>query len=76
MRGVPLLPRRLPIGLQHPLDCIFQRTDLRLLPFVLLSLWRDRTRDCLAHHPSMYAMLLGQPLDRLTGRITAPDLFE
>ncbi len=59
MRRVPLLARRLPVCFQHPLDGILQWTDLRLLPFLLLALWRDRVRDCLAHHPSMDAILLG-----------------
>jgi hypothetical protein len=49
----------LPVGYQHPLDCIFHWTDLRLFPFVLLSLWWDRARACLAHHMSMHAVLLG-----------------
>jgi hypothetical protein len=76
MCGVTLFPWCVPISLQHPLDCVLQRTDLRLLPFVLSSLWRNRIRDCLAHHPSMHPMLLGKSLDRLSGRIAAPDLFE
>jgi len=59
MRRVPLLPRRLPIGFQHPLDGFLQGTDLRLLPCVLLSPWRDRARDGLAHHPPMHAMFPG-----------------
>jgi hypothetical protein len=59
MRRVPLLARRLPIGFQHPLDRILHWTDLRLLTFMFLALWRDRVRDCLAHHPSMHPMLLG-----------------
>jgi hypothetical protein len=40
MRGLPLLSQFLPISFQHPLDCILGRTDLRLLPFVLLAIWR------------------------------------
>ncbi len=76
MRRVALLTRRLPVGFQHPLDCILQWTDLWLLPFVLLALWRDRARDCLTHHPSMHAMLLGQSLDRLSGSVAPPDLLE
>jgi hypothetical protein len=48
----------LPVGFQHPLDCILQWTDLRLRPLVLFALWRDRIRDCLTHHPSMHAELL------------------
>ena len=76
MSCVPLLARRLSVGFQHPLDCIPQWADLRMLPFVLLALWRDRVCDCLAHHPAMHPMLLGQTLDRLSGSVAATDLFE
>jgi hypothetical protein len=76
MRRVTLLARRLPVGFQHPLDGILQWTDLGLLPFVRLALWRDCVGDCLTHHPSMPAMLLGQSLHRLSGRVASPDLFE
>ena len=58
MRRVPLLPRRLPVGLQHAVDGILQRPESRLLPFVLLALRWDRAGDRLAHHPTMHAMLL------------------
>jgi hypothetical protein len=58
MRGVPLFPRRVLIGLQNSVDGILQRPQARRLPFVLLALRRDRAGDRLAHHPTVHSMLL------------------
>jgi hypothetical protein len=76
MCSVPLLPRRVLIGLQNAVDGPLQRPQARLLPFVLLALRRDRAGDRLPHHPTMHAMLLRQSLDRLSGRVSPPNLFE
>jgi hypothetical protein len=76
MCRVPLLPRRLPVLFQHPVDSLFHRIQFGLFPLVLLSLGRDRTGHCLAHHSPVHSMLLRQSFDRLSGRIPPPDLFE
>jgi hypothetical protein len=76
MRRMPLLARRLPVGFQHPVDMLFHRTQSRLFPYRLLLFRWDRAGDRLAHHSPVHAMLLRQSLDRLPGRVSAPDLFK
>ena len=58
MRGVPLFPRSVLIGLQNGVDGLAQRLQSRLRPFVLLALGRDRAANRLAYHPTMHAMPL------------------
>ena len=76
MRGVSLFPRRTLIGLQDAIDGRLQRSQSWLLPLVFLAFGRDRAGNRLAHHSAVYTMLLRQPLDRLSGRVSPPDLFE
>ncbi len=76
MRRVALLARRLPVDFQHPLNVLLQRSELRLLPFGLLPVRRDRAEDRLAHHPPVNAMLLRKALDRFPGCVSEPELFE
>ena len=76
MGRVPLLARSLSIRLQHLVDGLFHRIQLRRFPCRLLPLRRDRAGDRLAHHSPVHAMFLRQSLDRFSGRVPAPDLFE
>ena len=62
VRCVALLPRRFAVAQQHPVDSLFDRIQFGMLPFVLLARRRDGAGDRLAHHSSMHAMLLRQPL--------------
>jgi hypothetical protein len=76
MRRVPLLARRLPIAFQHPVDVLFDRAQPRLRADRLLLLRWDRAGNRLAHHSPVHTMFLRQSQDRLSGRVSAPDLFE
>jgi hypothetical protein len=76
VRRVFLLPRRIAVLFQHPVDELFQRPESRLLPIDLLSFRWDRVGDRLPHHPAMHPVLCRQPLNRLSGRVSSPDLFE
>jgi hypothetical protein len=76
VRRVFLLPRRIAVFFQNPVDELFQRPQSRLLPINLLSFWRDRVGDRLPHHPAMHPVLFRQSLNRLSGCVTTPDLFE
>jgi hypothetical protein len=70
-----LLPWRIAVLFQNPVDELFQRPQSRLLPIDLLSFRRDRVGDRLPHHPAMHLVLFRQPLNRLSSCVTAPDLF-
>ena len=73
---VSLLPRRISVFFQNPIDDLLQRAQTRLVLFEVFPLRRNRIGDRLPHHPAMHAVLLRQSLNRLSGRMTAPDLFE
>src|SRR5271154_3548974 len=60
MRRVFLLPRRIAILFQHPVDELFQRPESRLLPIDLLSFRWDRVGDRLPYHPAMHPVLCRQ----------------
>jgi hypothetical protein len=76
VRRVFLLPRRIAVFFQNPVDVLSQRPESGLLSIYLLSSWRDSVGDRLPHHPAMHSVLLRQSLNRLSGRVPAPDLFE
>ena len=76
MCRVPLLARRLPVGLQHPVDVIFHRTQFGRVTYRFPLLWRNRAGNRLAHHSPVHSILFRQSQDRLSRRVSAPDLFK
>ncbi len=73
MSRMPLFARSLKVGGQHPLDVLHDRTQSRRFAYHRFSLGRNRVADRLPHHPPVHAVLLGQPLNRLSGRVSPPD---
>src|SRR5277367_6862820 len=71
VRRVFLLPRRIAVLFQHPVDELFQRPQSRLLPIDLLSFRWDRVGDRLPYHPAMHPVLCRQSLNRLSSRVSA-----
>src|SRR5271163_1708760 len=72
MRRVPLLTRRVAIGLQDCVDKRPQRIDHRTLVFDLLALRRFRARQCLTHHSPMYPKLVRHSPDRPEPELVFP----
>jgi hypothetical protein len=74
---VALFPPCVPVALEDLVDELPYRAQLRPFPFWPLSLWRQRARQCLPHHPSMDPQLLRHRPDR-PGSFLAfpPDLLE
>ena len=64
MRGVPLLPWRLPVRFQHLLDKRRNRRQLGLVPLRNLPRRRKRISDCVPHHPPMNTELPRHSFDR------------
>ncbi len=67
---------RLQIELQYLLDVIFDRPQSRLFSRWFLPPRRDRRADRLPDHAPVNAVLRRQPLYRLSGRMSLPDLFK
>src|SRR5258708_5368497 len=77
MRSVALLPRRVPIRLQEPIDECWDRLERGPHPLLRWLLHRNRASHRLAHEPSMDSELPGYPGDRSYPEfVFPPDLFE
>jgi len=75
--GVPLFPRRLPVGSENRIDEVYRRLQLPARPFGLLPRFRQSTADRFAHHPPVYSQLLCHPGNRSHAElILSTDLFE
>ncbi len=70
---VPLLARRLNVRGRHLVDVFLDRAQPGRLSYHRFSLGRNRVPDRLTHHPPVHTMLLGQSLNRLSGRVSPPD---
>ncbi len=73
MSRMSLLARSLKVRGQHPFDLLLHRTQSGRFTYHRFSLRRNRVPDRLSHHPPVHAVLLGQPLNRLSGRVSPPD---
>src|SRR5262245_38151334 len=76
MGCVPLLPRRLLIFVENPVDEFLHRTQFRLLPLGSFALRRNCVFQCLTHYAPVHLMLFGQLANRLSCRVTAADHLE